>query len=135
MRAIIFAHTVKLIAEFHGISYALKHNNPMAFNSIKNKFKESRYQDDDVFFGHFETVLHRGPVRGIMSVREFNHELHIPEEFLQKLETILKNVIKYQKAKRLPVEPYANFCHGDFLRNNVAFKYLDEVNLYKYFLN
>lgn len=65
-----------------------------------------------------------------MSVREHNNELQIPEEFLQTLETILKNVIKYQKVKRLPVEPYAIFCHGDFLRNNVAFKYLDEVCIY-----
>lgn len=121
-----FVLPVKLIADFHGIAYALKLNNRPAFDAIKDKFREARYHEG-ACFGAYETVIRNGPLRGTRSVREHNDDCKVPEEFLKKLETVLNDTIQYQKDKFLPVEPMAVLCHGDFLRNNIAFKYSDEV--------
>lgn len=53
----------------------------------------------------------------------------IPEEFLQKIEQELAEPIKFGRRAVEPKEPLAIICHGDYLRNNIAFKYQDEVNI------
>lgn len=55
----------------------------------------------------------------------------IPEEFLTRIETIMENTFLYQKKMVVPKEPLAIVAHGDYLRNNLAFKYnKDKVGLY-----
>lgn len=115
-----------MIAEFHGIAYALKLNNRQSFDAIRDKFKEARYHEE-ACFGVYELVIRNGPLRGTRSVREHMNDCKVPEKFLKGLETVLCDTIQYQKDRFLPVEPMAVLCHGDFLRNNIAFKYSDEV--------
>lgn len=118
---------MKLIAEFHGIAYALKNTDRDAFNAIKDKFSEARLMQPELM-GPYNDVLRMGPVRAVRSVRAHQNECNVPEEFLRKLEQLLDQVIPYQKEKFQSVEPLAILCHGDFLRNNIAFKYGDEDN-------
>lgn len=110
------------MGKFHGESYALKHKNPDLFNSIVHKFKESRYKYD--IEGQFwDFQLRTGPKRAALAVRNSSLKDEIPESFLQKFESALENPHAYQKEKVIPIEPFATICHGDFLRNNIAFKY------------
>lgn len=72
----------------------------------------------------WDAVMKVGPKRGTQAVRE-RRELKkvIPESFLKKIEALCVNPMKYMKAKVQPREPLATICHGDFLRNNIAFLY------------
>lgn len=52
-------------------------------------------------------------------------EDHIEEEHLNEIEKLLAFPAQLCKDLVQPVEPLAVICHGDYLRNNVAFKYPD----------
>lgn len=121
-----FFYTVKLIGEFHGVAYALKNNDRKAFDELKNQFSEARHLYEAP--PEYKIVLNHGPIRAIRSVRAHQDECKIPEEFLKKLEELFEDVQPYQKENYKAIEPFAILCHGDFLRNNIAFKYSDNVS-------
>lgn len=52
----------------------------------------------------------------------------IPKEFLKNLEELLEDPYAYQKKKTFSSGPFHTYCHGDFLRNNIAFKYEEPVS-------
>lgn len=103
----------------------MKHNNRNEFDSLINKFQESRFHTDDP--GPWNDIVQNGPKRAILSVRQNQADCNVPEEFLVKLEKLFEQVMGYGKRVIQPVEPLAVLCHGDYLRNNIAFKYCDEV--------
>ncbi|CAO1441277.1 unnamed protein product [Diamesa tonsa] len=113
---------VRELGQFHGACYALKETNHGLFDIIIKAFRESRFSSDcDEIYN---ACLKVSPKRGTQAVRE-NVELkrQIPEEFLHKIDELSNDPWPYLKAKVEPREPLAIICHGDFLRNNVAFKY------------
>lgn len=125
----IFPHinnTVRELGKFHGECYALKESNRGLFHIITKSFREARYSVDcDEIYG---AMLKTSPKRGTQAIRE-NPELRrlIPEDFLQKIEKISDNAWEYFKKVSEALEPLANICHGDFLRNNIAFQYDENV--------
>lgn len=114
---------VYILGQFHGKAYALKHTSPERFHEIRNQFKESRF--------HVETTdpqwdrrLRIGPKRAAQAVRtNAAASKKVPESFLARIESIMKDCFGYQRNMVQPHEPMAILCHGDFLRNNIAFKY------------
>ncbi|CRL05479.1 CLUMA_CG018243, isoform A [Clunio marinus] len=113
---------VRELGKFHGECYALKESNRGLFHIITKAFRESRFhRDPDMIWG---TTLKVSPRRGTHAIRE-NPELKriIPEEFLKKIEEHADNCWEYMKESVQPREPLAIICHGDYLRNNIAFKY------------
>lgn len=121
-----FYFTVRALGKFHGECYALKETNRGLFHIITKAFRESRYsQDTDEIW---DACLKVSPKRGTQAIRE-NQELRriIPEEFLTKIDEISDNTWEYFKQCIKPREPLAIIIHGDYLRNNIAFKYDEKV--------
>lgn len=112
------------LGTFHGYAYAVKESDPNQFEKIVSLFKESRYSSNGESSIVWEMMSTEGPKRAINLVRKNST---IPESFLQKLETCYDNPIKFQKKLVQPIEPLAVICHGDYLRNNIAFKYNDDT--------
>lgn len=107
--------------------YALKHTDRTAFDQLKSNLTESRFCKDFTA-ENYAQILRLGPKRAAQSVR--NHPAAskiVPEEYLQRMETRMDDTFLYQKKKVTPKEPLAILAHGDFLRNNVAFRYKSDM--------
>lgn len=119
-------YIVSALGNFHGAAYGLKQTNPTEFNSINDKFRESRYKHAETQ-EQWDRRLRIGPKRCTKAMRNAVGGSPVPEEFLVRLEDVLENTYNYQKHMVQPVEPLAVFCHGDYLRNNIAYKYADDA--------
>lgn len=111
------------LGRFHGASYAMKHANPHRFASLKNQLDESLLRRKH--HATYELILINATRRAFQSIRKCAEAIAtVPESFLHDLEMLLINKLnEYRHALSIPQEPLAIICHGDFLRNNIAYKY------------
>ncbi|KAH8401291.1 hypothetical protein KR009_004430 [Drosophila setifemur] len=111
------------LGRFHGFSYAMKHNNLEEFNKLTSELKESRYASDIV---HPEWMLTLQTSIKRAEESAFTHQPEIDREFVKKFSSLISDFQGYGRQRVAPREPLATLCHGDYLRNNVAYKYNDE---------
>lgn len=117
-------HSVKHLGDFHGSMYALKLTDSDTFNGMKSKLVSAKYREDSTIAIEWRLCLELGMRRATASVRASKVAQNIvPESFLKRLEELLFNAKDYRRRIFEPIEPMAVICHGDYLRNNVAFRY------------
>lgn len=114
--------SVKLLGEFHGTMYALKLNDAETFQTMKNKLEIAKQNESDAISLNWYLVLELSIRRATYNVRTSSSNA-VPESFLKRLEEVLYGTYKYRGKRIKPVEPYAIICHGDYLRNNISFRY------------
>jgi len=110
---------VKELGQFHGECYVLKETKPDVFNGIVSKMREARYAD---FHDGWGIVLKAIVQRAVEAAKKrFGNEL--PETFLAAVQSRLGEPGQFGMDSIKPVEPLAVITHGDYLRNNIAFRY------------
>lgn len=116
--------SVKELGRFHGDMYALKLTDIDTFNAIKDKLGATRYREGGRVTDEWFLWLELGIRRATNSVRASKEAQSIvPEAFLKRFEEIMYESYEYRWKRIRPIEPFAIICHGDYLRNNVAFRY------------
>lgn len=104
--------------------YAMKLADTQAFEAMKNKLYSAKQDDSDAISPSWNLVLELSIRRATYSVR-ISPVNAVPESFLKRLEQVLFGTYKYRCRRMKPMEPLAIICHGDYLRNNIAFRYDD----------
>ncbi|XP_017078890.1 uncharacterized protein LOC108112990 [Drosophila eugracilis] len=114
---------VDYLGKFHGFAYAIKHTNPEKFAQLTNCLRESRYATDEL---HPEWVLSMKTIikRIVKAVGTFQPQ--IDKEFVKHLANVISDFRLYGRQRVARREPLATLSHGDYLRNNVAYKYNDK---------
>ncbi|EDW61399.1 uncharacterized protein Dvir_GJ20324 [Drosophila virilis] len=111
---------VKYLGMFHGFGYAMKHNQKDRFEQLTRHFRESRYAND-VSNPEFELVEKTALKRVAKATITYHPE--VDKEFVKKFQQTVWNSVGYGRQRVAPKEPLSILCHGDYLRNNVAYKY------------
>ncbi|XP_013100727.2 uncharacterized protein LOC106082646 [Stomoxys calcitrans] len=114
---------MKYLAKFHAAGFALRAKDKKRFEQLTEGLMESRYANQEV---HPQLLLQVqcGHERIFQACREYQKD--IPEEFVKKFNALFIEMAEYGRRLVQPVEPFVTLCHGDYLRNNVAFKYGQE---------
>uniref|UniRef100_A0A0K8UGL4 CHK kinase-like domain-containing protein n=1 Tax=Bactrocera latifrons TaxID=174628 RepID=A0A0K8UGL4_BACLA len=115
---------LKNLGTFHGTGFALKHKNPAEFKRLTQSLREPRYDVTEIL-GEWAMVVKFSAERLGISTRKYLP--HIEESFINRYCKMISEYLLFGRKMVAPVEPLATLCHGDYLRNNIAFKYA-EVN-------
>uniref|UniRef100_T1PH75 Ecdysteroid kinase n=1 Tax=Musca domestica TaxID=7370 RepID=T1PH75_MUSDO len=111
---------MKYLARLHAAGFALLHKDKQAFQALTKDLQESRYGSDDIHY-RWALTLRYGLERAVKSAKDFQR--NVPQEFLEKLQHLLMKPMPYGRKLVRPKDPFVTLCHGDYLRNNVAYKY------------
>lgn len=112
---------MKHLGEFHGTMYALKQTDTETFQTMKKKLEIAKQNESGTISPDWYLILELCIRRATYSVRTSSNA--VPESFLKRLEEVLFGAHKYRCKRMKPIEPFAIICHGDYLRNNIAFRY------------
>ncbi|XP_033152830.1 uncharacterized protein LOC117136194 [Drosophila mauritiana] len=114
---------VSYLGNFHGFAYAMKHKNPEKFAQLTDNLKESRYANDNIH-PEWQLSMKASIDRAAKAVATYQPQ--IDKEFVKKFCFMISDYTHYGRQRVAPREPLATLCHGDYVRNNVAYRYDDK---------
>lgn len=115
--------SMRAIGNFHGASFAIKYNDPDQFDALRNELIDAGFKIQPTF----PVLLRNATKRATNFFRKTATSADVvTEAFLKDFEKLFcEQVLSFLKAKSDATGPLAVICHGDFLRNNIAFQYDD----------
>ncbi|XP_034120058.1 uncharacterized protein LOC117578584 [Drosophila guanche] len=114
---------VKNLGKFHGFTYAIKHKNPEQFQNMVKNLREARFSNDKMhpaFLLKQKTSVRRAAQAVV------TYQPQVDEDFVKNFGLLTADYTKFGRQRLAPREPLATLCHGDYVRNNVAYKYDDK---------
>ncbi|XP_033246208.1 uncharacterized protein LOC108159148 isoform X2 [Drosophila miranda] len=111
---------VKYLGKFHGFAYAIKHKNPDQFENMTKNLRESRFSNE-IMHPDFLLKLKTSVKRAAQAVATYQPQ--VGKDFVQNFGLLISDYTKFGRQRVAPREPLATLCHGDYVRNNVAYKY------------
>ncbi|XP_037950868.1 uncharacterized protein LOC119681681 [Teleopsis dalmanni] len=112
--------SVKYLALFHGTCYAFKDTDRSAYDNLVINLRETRYANSEIH-PEWDLTIKTSINRLVKATQKYQNEVDI--KFLENLTNLVNEYFRYGKHMVQPVEPLAILCHGDYLRNNIAYKY------------
>lgn len=114
---------VEEIARFHAKSYILKDKQPKEFFDFINEINKLNSRILPSKDSHTLIGANAIGARIVKYLRSENYD----KEFCDKIEPILTNAFdKIFNNSKKPEEPLTVLCHGDFVRNNIFFRKIDD---------
>lgn len=107
---------LKELGRFHGLSIAVKNQNPQKFADLKSSVKETVFTS--LATGNFNSILTKGWKAALGIARKT-----FAKEDLQIIEAFFGNVWDKMGTLATPEEPHAVILHGDAFINNILFHY------------
>lgn len=101
--------------------YALKSSNLRGFNRIAAQLKEARIANGYII-KEYNIKLVACRLRLVNAVEKMKSD-RIPPEFMEMFLKYTEDPYTCFKKQFEPREPLAIITHGDYLRNNIAFKF------------
>ncbi|XP_067634164.1 uncharacterized protein [Eurosta solidaginis] len=111
---------IRNLGTFHGIGFALRHKNRAEFDRITKDLKETRYERKTIH-PNFQIQITTSAERVVIATKKY--QPHVDSEFLERYKRLTQEYVLFGRQMVKPVEPFVTLCHGDYLRNNIAFKY------------
>jgi thiamine kinase-like enzyme len=107
---------LKELGRFHGLSFAVKDQNPQKFAEMKSSLNETVFTSSAT--GHFNSILTSGWKAALGIARQT-----FTKQDMQIIEAFLGNVWDKMATLATPEEPHAVILHGDAFINNILFHY------------
>ncbi|XP_017485267.1 PREDICTED: uncharacterized protein LOC108373829 [Rhagoletis zephyria] len=111
---------VSNLGTFHGTSFAIRYKNQDEFERLTKDLREPRFELDEMH-PVWKLMTQYGAERIVKAAQKYYPD--IDEEFLRRYQRLIENYVEFGRKMVAPVEPLVTLCHGDYLRNNLAFKY------------
>ena len=112
------AVALRKLARYHAVLYGIKKLEPSRFHAMVKNIRTQNYGQstpEDVNY-FFKTTSYRG-------VRYLEGRQEMDQATLERLKNRLEHAGHHIVELMKPKEPLAVLCHGDFLRNNILFRY------------